>query len=236
MAFKDLFFTNDGKEDDKKVVETKEVQSSFENKFPSSGPVTEAKVATPQVQQSTATMAAITPDNPACAPHLEKIMKLYEDGFNGLNMEGYDFFEYFQAVVRTGVSNPAMYAMALSMAQLMVKTVTKESLISLSDFYVTEINKVYEQYVDNGTTRRKDGLETKGQEDTTLTNELTGMNNEIVRLNVLKGQKERELATIDAKYSSQITEVECKLMANDIARERILASIKTVVDGINTNV
>ena len=235
MAFKDLFFVNDDKKDDKKKTETKEVQSSFENKFPSSGPVNETKTATPVAQQSTATMEPITPENPACAPHLEKIMKLYEDGFNGLNMAGYDFFEYFQAVVQTAINNPAMYGMALTMAKAMDPTVSKQSLISQSEFYVTEINKVYQHYVENGTTKRKSALEAKGSEETSLTNELNGINSEIARLTQLKAQKESELATIDNKYSPQITEIECKLMANDIARERILASIKTVVDGINNN-
>jgi hypothetical protein len=182
------------------------------------------------------TAAPITPDNPACAPHMDKIMGLYEQGFEGLNMAGYDFYEYFQAVVQTGVNNPAMYSMALTMAKSMDSTVTKETLLSQSQYYIDEINKVYNGYVGNGNTKRENALKAKGNEEAALSNELTEINNEIARLTQLKITKEAELTTIDGKYSPEITDVECKLMANDIAKERIIATIQTVVDGINTNI
>ena len=175
----------------------------------------------------------ITPDNPACTPHLDKIMKLYEDGFDNLNMDGFDFFEYFKMVVEGGVNNPAMYTMAYGAAKAM--GASKESLVSQSQFYIDEINKVYKVYVDNGTVKREEALKAKGGEEANLSKELNDINAEIARLTQLKQQKESTLATIDGKYAPQITDVECKLMANDIAREKIIATITTVVDGINKN-
>lgn len=234
MGFKDLFINNENSTEDKKEVVQEKTTTTFASKFPSSGPTAEPTVAAP-VARPVATSAAITPDNPACAPHMDKIMGLYENGFESLNMAGYDFYEYFQAVVQTGVNNPAMYAMALTMAQSMDKTVTKETLISQSQFYIDEINKVYNGYVENGDSKRKSLLAAKSNEETTLTNELSGINNEIARLTQMKITKEAELTTIDGKYSPEITDVECKSMANDIAKERIIATITTVVDGINKN-
>ena len=225
MGFKDLFFVSD--DENKKETKEENVQQTFKSKFPSSGPVETV------TKNTTVTSAPITPDNPACVPHLDKIMGLYESGFDGLNMEGYDFYEYFKMVVEAGPNSPTAYTMAFTMGK--TAGATKDSLLSQADFYITEINKVHQHYVDNGTKRREAALKSKGTDESSLNNELTEINNEIARLNVLKGQKEAELAAIDGKYSPQITEVECKLMANDIARERILASITTVVNGIKTN-
>lgn len=81
MGFKDLFFINN---EEKKTEPKEDSQKSFKTKFPSSGSET-STVAPPTVTRTEPTMA-ITPDNPACAPHMDKIMKLYEDGFNGLNL------------------------------------------------------------------------------------------------------------------------------------------------------
>jgi hypothetical protein len=230
MGFKDLFINSDSDDNKKQKVET--TQKSFTSKFPSSGPVNETKVTTPQAS----TNVEITPDNPACTPHLDKIMALYEEGFNGLNMDGYDFFEYFQAVVQTGLNNPSMYGMALTMAKAMDSKVTKESLISQSKFYIDEINKVHDHYVINGTAKRESALKAKGNEEANLAKELEDINSEIQRLTRLKSEKESALVSIDSKYTPEITDVECKLMANDIARERILASINSVVDGIKKNI
>lgn len=234
MAFKDLFFVSDG--DDKKKETSANVQSTFKNKFPTSGPIeTPTKVETKaETVTATETMAEITPDNPACAPHLDKIMKLYEDGFDGLDMDGYDFYEYFQMVVQAGINNGAAYNMAFTMGKTM--GATKESLIEQAQFYIDEINKVHQHYVDNGTVKKESALKTKGEEESTLNSELMDINNEIARLNTLKAQKESALSSIDAKYSPQITEIECKLMANDMARERILGTINTVVNGIKSNI
>lgn len=237
MGFKDLFINDGNSTEDKKVeVVQEQKQTSFASKFPSSGPTATPTVATPAYVPPVTAAAPITPDNPACGPHMDKIMGLYEQGFDSLNMDGYDFYEYFQAVVQTGVNNPAMYAMALTMAQSMDKSVTKESLLSQSQFYIDEINKVYNGYVENGDAKRKSLLAAKSNDETMLTTELSGINNEIARLTQLKITKEAELTTIDGKYSPDITDVECKSMANDMAKEKIIATINTVVDGINKNI
>jgi hypothetical protein len=244
MGFKDLFFVNDGSENKPEAESTKKAtesaQQTFSNKFPSSAasytePKREEIKTEPSMVTATpmATTAPITPDNPSCAPHLEKIMKLYEDGFDGLNMEGYDFFEYFKMVVGAGVNNGAAYSMAFTMGQSM--GATKETLLSQAQFYIDEISKVHKHYVDNGTSKKESVLKQKGDEEVNLTTELGSINAEISRLMGLKAEKEMALASINTKHAPEITEIECKLMANDMARDRILGTINTVVNGIKTN-
>jgi hypothetical protein len=232
---KNLIFKKEDDDEGKKK-EVKVPQESFTSKFPSSASSVPNTVTPTMSSSPSLGMAPITPDNPACAPHLDKIMGLYEQGFDGLNLDGYDFYEYFKAVIGAGVNNPAVYPMALSMAIAMDSKVTKESLISQSEFYVAEINKVHQTYSDNGSIKRQETLQAKGQEESMLTNELNGINTEIERLTTEKANKEAQLGLIDSKFAPTVTDIECKLMANDIAREKIVATISSVVNGIKNNI
>jgi len=233
MSWKSLIFAGHNKDDDKKKKEpTDNAQTSFKSKFPSNGPITETKTETPAVVTKTA--PAITPSNPACAPHLDKIMSMYEKGFEGLNMEGFDFYEFFKMVVEGGVDNPQMYGMAFTAAKSMGST--KQSLLDQSNYYITEIRKVHNNYVMAGDKKRQEAITSKTTEETSLKTELIGIDSELERLNDLKKQKEAALKDIDNKYEPTITEVECKLMANDMAMEGIVGSIQKVVNGITNNI
>jgi hypothetical protein len=64
---------------------------------------------------------------------------LYQSGFDNLNQPGFDFYEYYQLVMNGGVTNPNLHY-GFTMANTMDKLVTKVSLISQSDFYISENN------------------------------------------------------------------------------------------------
>jgi len=237
MNWKKLIFASGGEDDDsvKKstpVETSKEASPSFQSKFP----VTPTAVRNETITMPTSSNPAITPNNPACAPHMEKIMTMYEQGFDSLNQAGYDFYEYFKSVVEGGVNNPTVYTMAFTMGKAMDKNLTKASLLSQSEFYISEIRKVHQQYVDAGNQKRQQAITSKTQEETTLNTDIRDIDVELNRLMTLKSQKQAELAKIDGKYQPQITEVECKLMANDVAMEGIVGSIQKVVQGINNNI
>lgn len=236
MSWKDLIFASGdkSKKSEKKEVpvETSKETPSFQSKFPSGS----TAVRNETITMPTSSNPAITPSNPACAPHMEKIMTMYEQGFDSLNQAGYDFYEYFKSVIEGGVNNPTVYTMAFTMGKAMDKNLTKASLLSQSEFYISEIRKVHQQYVDAGNQKRQQAITSKTQEETTLNTDIRDIDVELNRLMTLKSQKQAELAKIDGKYQPQITEVECKLMANDVAMEGIVGSIQKVVQGINNNI
>lgn len=239
MSFlKSLIFADSGDEKEKKVDTPEAGRKTFKSKFPSSEPIedTPKAAAFKSSFPTTSKVEAITPDNPSCGPHLDKIMAMYEKGFDNLNQDGYDFYEYFKAVVQVGVNNPEMYKMAFTMAKTMEPNVSKTSLIDQSKFYVNEITTVHKHYVQTGESKRTEMLRLKGSEESTLQQEVLDIGAEIQRLTSLKSQKEGELSTIDSKYASEITDIECKLMANDMARDSIVGSINKVVKGINDNI
>lgn len=238
MGWKSLIFAgadSSEKKETKKEESSEVNQTISSNKFPSS---VSTQNTFPNVSTNTTSSvnSTITPDNPMCAPHLDKIMTMYETGFNSLNQAGYDFFEYFKSVLEGGVNNPQVYTMAFTMGKAMEPKLTKELLLSQSEFYITEITKVHNSYVDAGNVKRQEAITAKANEENLLRIELVDIESEIKRLNELKGTKEAELSKIDNKYQPQITEIECKLMANDMAKDNIVNSINKVVGGINNNI
>lgn len=240
MNLRGLIFADDGenkkKQNDSKTEDTG--RRTFKNKFPTSEATTPATTSGSFQPSKTfpSSTTVVTPDHPSCAPHLDKIMKMYEDGFDNLNQDGYDFYEFFKAVVQVGTENPAMYTMAFSMAQSMDPNVTKASLLSQAQFYINEITTVYNGYVANGKGKKDELLGRKETEESSLRQELINIDNEIQRLMALKAQKESELSTIDGKYATELTDVECKLLANDMAKDNLINAINTVVNGIKTNI
>lgn len=232
INWKGLIFADSGEEGEKKVTDLDEIQTSFQSKFPSSGPVQQNTVT--ETVKEVKRKQSITPNNPSCAPHLGKIMEMYEKGFESLNMDGFDFFEYFKMVIEGGINDSKAFTMAFNMAKAM--NGTKESLLDQSNYYIDEINKVHSNYVEAGNKKLKEAISTKTIEETSLKTELMGIDSELLRLTNLKKVKETELKDIDNKFEPQITEIECKLMANDMAMESIIGSIQKVVTGINNNI
>lgn len=172
----------------------------------------------------------------SCEPYMQKVMQMYEEGFDSLNQTGYDFYEYFKAVLKAGVSNPLVYQMALQMAQGMDATVTKETLIAQSDFYVKELEKVFNSYIGEGVGKKNSTILDKEKESKSLSESLITIASQIEKLNKEKEEKEQALRGIEGKYAPIIQEIDCKLLANETARNTLVSSIKNVVQGITTNI
>ena len=234
MGLRDLIFESKG--DNKKPEQKKEDKGiSF--------PKTEKKF-TEGLQQNHFIEVPVTPIKgwaptktlASCEPHMDNVMNLYEQGFDNLNQDGYDFYEYYKAVLEAGADNPAIYKMALTMAKAMDPNVSKTSLIKQSEFYLTEIANVYKSYESQGK-QKKDSIETdKGREEEGLRIKLKEVTQKLAELEGLKGSYESSLSSIDNKYAGQLHEIDCKLEANNVAKREIFESINKVKQGININI
>lgn len=229
--FKKLIFESENKPS-KKVTEESV-------KFPE----TKATIITDEIGQFNATPVETNTSSAGwqtqplvCDPYMEEVLAKYESGLEGLNQPGYDFYEFFQAIVQSGVDKPEMYKMALTMAQAMDKSVTKTSLLSQSDFYVEEINKVHSNFSTAGAEKLTSLRTQKSGEESSLRTEASNIETQIAQLRSRQNQITSELSGIDYKYAPQINEVECKIKANDNARDKIISSINKVKQGINTNI
>lgn len=168
--------------------------------------------------------------------YLQKAFEMYEKGFESLNKDGFDFYEFYQSVMQGGPTNPQVYTMAFGMGSIMDKSLSKTKLINDADYYVDEITKVYNDNVNKGTTKKQNLLVQKDSENKNLVAELENMEQQLEALKVQIDDRKRKLSDIDSKYSPELTDFDNRLGANELAKRKIVDSIEQVKQGINLNI
>lgn len=170
-----------------------------------------------------------------CEPHMEAVMALYEKGFEGLNKPGIDFFEYLKSVISAGIDNAQAYPMAFNMLKGLDSTITKDSLLLQSKFYVDEINKVHQGYLQGGDSKKMQIEKEKTGETEKLKTDLQLLKQQFESIQTQIQSKEMLLTNIDAKYNPELENIACKMAANDMAKDKILGTINKVASGLSTN-
>ena len=168
--------------------------------------------------------------------YMQKAFEMYEKGFESLNKDGFDFYEFYQSVMQGGPTNPQVYAMAFNMGSIMDKSLSKSKLINDADFYVAEINKVYNDNVSKGTAKKQNLLAQKDSENKSLVAELENMEQQLEALKIQIDDRKRKLSDIDSKYSPDLNDFDNRLGANELAKNKIVDSIEQVKQGINLNI
>lgn len=171
----------------------------------------------------------------ASEEHIDKFREMYKNGFDSLNQDGFDFYDFFQSVMHGGADNPQVYTMAMAMGSAMDKTVTKDILISQADFYMTEISKVHAKQSSSGGSKRQETITQKDQENSSLSMDIQNLKQQAEEIQRQIKSKENELSLISNKYQPIIADIDSKLMANDLAKNEIITSIEKVKQGINKN-
>ena len=188
------------------------------------------KVETPKVETTFKSNPSVSQEQ------ILNAVQIYQNGFDSLNQQGYDFYEFYQAILSAGVENQQVYPMALAMASAMDKTITKDKLVEQSRFYVAEIKKVYDDFVSKGNQKKQELTNQKNEENRLLVNDLNSFHEQMEMLKTQIADRERKISEIDGKYSPKIAEIDEKLMANDMAKDKIVKSIEQVQQGILNNI
>jgi len=234
MGWKDLLVIDENKKDNKEQTETPKQNAV---KFPS----TDTTTPTTQSSGPTGLFSGFgfgsdktTQKETASVPneYIEKALEIYSQGFNSLNQNGYDFFEFYQSVMQVGPDNPQIYPMAFAMGSAMEKTISKDKLAQQADYYINEINKVYNDYVNKGNAKKQELETQKNNENHILVSELELMRQQMEALGTQIQDRKSKLNAIGSKYEPQIAEVDSKLAANNIAKSQIVDSIEKVKNGI----
>ena len=166
-------------------------------------------------------------------PFLGEILEVYQKGFEGLNSPGFDFFELYKSVNAVGVSNPQSYQMAFTMGKTINPDLTKEFLLDKSKFYLSEIEKVYEKYNITGNSKKSDLTTKIAKDKKDLSQTISDLETQILKLQKDLESKKLELNRIDADNAKEFSELQLKIEANNIAKQKIQESINLVVTGIN---
>lgn len=225
MGWKELFIADEENTNDKPTQEkpVENTQTKFptntNNTFPTYTAPTPVQFNSSQVPQE----------------YLAKAIEVYKSGFDSLNQNGYDFYEFYQAITQGGVNNPQIYPMAFTMASAMDKSVSKDKLLQSADFYLTEINKVYNDYVAKGNAKKQDLVNQKNNENQALVSELSMMEQQLEALKTQIQDRQNKLNAIGGKYEPMISDVDNKIVANETAKNQIVQSIEQVKSGIINN-
>jgi hypothetical protein len=183
----------------------------------------------PETNTVTHSVAVGSNDN----PFLNEILEVYNKGFEGLNSDGFDFFEMYKSVMAVGPTNPQSYQMAFTMGKTLKSDLSKTFLLEKSTFYISEIEKVYAKYDATGNSKSKDLNNTITTQKSNLSKNIADLESQMAKLQAELETKKAELARIDADNKEMFTQIQLKIEANNIAKQKILESINTVVTGIN---
>jgi len=236
MGFKDLIFEKSDEDKAKAAKSTdKGKEKKFPNtnlsdgiKFPSTTFPTNASVNTSIGNTFTSTVQTSSDSN----PYMEKTNQMYEEGFVKLNQPGYDFYEFFKAVIKGGIDNQQVYEMALEMGIAMDPNVSKQSLTSQADFYISKLVEAHEANSTGGNQKKNTLVQQKQMESANLSSELSNLRGQFESIQKQISTKEAELSGIDNKYQSQIKEIEYKLIANDVIKDKHVSTINKVKSNI----
>lgn len=209
------------------------INDETDNSEVKAGTQTSAPVSTSSVNKFPNQITESFPTNSLTNPFLNEIFEVYDKGFESLNEPGFDFFELYKSVLAVGVTNPQSYQMAFTMGKTIKPDLTKEFLLQKGSYYITEIEKVYAKYDTIGKTKKADLDNTITKEKYNLSKSISDLEAKIIELQKELEAKKIELQKIDPLNMEQLSEIQLKMDANDLAKQKILTSINTVITGIN---
>ena len=186
-------------------------------------------------QQPQAIPSASTITDPA----VSEVLKVYENGLDSINMPGYDFYEFYQAIMSTGSATEQAYNMAFHMAKTLDKTITAHKLVQDAEFYISKVNEVHSQYVTQGQQKLHALQEKKAAEKNKLNAEIDEaskrvieLRNELQQLETNIHNKRSTLGKIEDGYQPQEKTIREKLNANDQARLISIDKLSSIKEGI----
>lgn len=225
--WKSLFVNDEANQSSENTIkEQPKTNINTENKFPT----TESKFPETPINSGN---TVINSGNNANNPFLNEILEVYNKGFESLNQSGFDFFEMYKSVLAVGPTNPQSYQMAFTMGKTINPELTKPFLLEKASFYISEIEKVYAKYDATGNSKNKDLNSTITTQKSNLSKSIADLESQIANLQTDLATKKAELARIDHDNHEMFEQIQQKIDANNMAKQRILESINTVVTGIN---
>jgi len=223
----DLIVKSDGKDEPSTIN-----KSSNKPKFPDSGDIFSTDVPAHHVSPRVSTEPTKAVNN----QQLEEIVAVYERHFDALNKDGYDFYEFHEAMSGLTPKSPDAYKMALHFAKQMGGDVNKVGLVQMADFYIGELNKLHDHNDQQGHLKLSEMNVNKKAEKSELESDITSLESQIASLRGRVAEKKVELNSIDSRYGTQISSVEEKLRTNTVARDAVIGSINEIKSGIEKHV
>lgn len=172
-------------------------------------------------------------------PHVEEIIEVYEKGLESINMPGYDFYDFYNAIKAAGAQTESVYKIAFQMGKTMDANISSNKLVSDAEFYISKINEVYQNYSEQGR-QKLDGLNSQlsaeknklAQEASRIESEIKKMKEQIQAQERKLNETRNDLAKVEDKYKPQQGSIQQKLTANDQAMQISIQRLNSIKEGI----
>lgn len=165
---------------------------------------------------------------------VSKVQSAYESNFVKLNKPGVDFFEYFNLVKKQGFDKPEAYGMALDMTTGMNQELSKEILTSQADGYIAQINNLHQTQLQKGEAKKQEIVANRDNEQKSLTENLRNLKEQLESVQTQIHATENKLSVVDSKYQPQLSDIEQRLMANDLVKNKMVVELNKVKQGISS--
>lgn len=220
MGFRDLFIQGDN-EEDKKPLTTNVVPQKMPESFDKSIPMPTAIIS-----------STVESYQPSKEIDTSEVSAIYQKGFESLNRQGYDFFEFNQSIRSINGNSSDAYKMAFNLGKSMNPQISSESLLKDGEYYIGEIQKAYEKFDSDGQSKKSELENQKSSEKSSLNTQIELKKAQIDKLQSELEMLTSDLNTIDSKYSQELSTVNTKLQANLIAKNNFIGSLQEVLTNI----
>lgn len=230
--FKDFMYEK--KDGEKPVVDTKkssEKKTTFPNQQTNTAAPAKNTVVHNDFMDSESSSEIVSGINPEV---ISKVQSAYESNFVKLNKPGVDFFEYFNLVKKQGFDKPGAYEMALDMTTGMNGELSKEILISQADGYISQINDLHQTQLQKGEAKKQEIVTNRDNEQKSLTDNLRNLKEQLESVQTQIQATENKLSVVDSKYQPQLSDIEQRLMANDLVKNKMVVDLNKVKQGISS--
>jgi len=179
-----------------------------------------------------------TPSQPSMvSSDIQRILdEQFTNHLTSINQPGVDFYEFMESVEVGDINSPQTFAMAFKMLANMEKSLTKERLIQQADEYLSKINDLYQHNLMSGENKKQSLNIEKENEKQSLSNDLTGLKEQLLLIQSQILDRENKLRDIESKYQPKLNDVVIKLQANSVSNNKLVDKITKIKNGIISNV
>lgn len=168
-----------------------------------------------------------------CENEVKQVLQQYEAHLAKVNLEGYDFYEFYNAVMANGIDNVVAYPIIFNTAKSFDPTLTSQKITETGQFYLGEIIKAFEDFDKMCKGRLEEFEKTKESEKTSTNYRIKNIENKIQELQKELSEAYVQLNEVDGKYMVDIERVKCLEFANRSVKTNMESTINKIIMNIN---
>lgn len=168
-----------------------------------------------------------------CENEVKQVLEQYEAHLAKVNLEGYDFYEFYNAVMSNGIDNVVAYPIIFNTARSFDPTLTSQKITETGQFYLGEIIKAFEDFDKMCKSRLDEFEKTKEAEKNSMNYRIKNIETQIQELQKELSEAYIQLNEVDGKYVVDIERVKCLEFANRSVKSNMETTINKIISNIN---